>query len=503
MLTDKDLKQISERGITKEQIDWQFKVFNDGVPFMKLDRAAVIGDGITRLGDAEIRNLTETYENAGEKTKLKFVPASGAASRMFKALFEYLETDSDEIPGVIREFAEKIEHFAFYEELKEVLAKRGKDLSVLLVSGDYKSIVAALLDEEGMNYGNLPKGLLKFHSYSERSRTAFEEHLVEAAHYAVSDDGIARLHFTVSPEHEGEFKKLLSEVGPGAEQRFGVKFEVGFSVQKPSTDTMAVTPENVPFRNDDGTILFRPGGHGALLHNLNDIQADLIFIKNIDNVVPEKYVDTTVRYKKALGGKLLEIQSVVFGFLKELDGNDLPVERLQEIYDYVRKDLCYEAKISPDFSSEGAAKQQLKKILNRPVRVCGVVQNLGEPGGGPYRAANSLGDITPQIVESSQVDHDEPGQQAIFSHATHFNPVDLVCSPMDYQGNKFDLTRFTDPATCFISSKSKDGKDLKALELPGLWNGAMADWLTLFVEVPIETFNPVKTVNDLLRLMHQ
>jgi hypothetical protein len=356
-----------------------------------------------------------------------------------------------------------------------------------------------MLSDTGLNYGSLPKGLLKFHRYGSEVRTPFEEHIAEVALYAATPGKSICLHFTVSEEHLVGFRKLLKDALPAVESRFRAKFEVNFSLQKPSTDTLAVDMQNDPFRNEDGSLLFRPGGHGALIDNLNELNSDLIFIKNIDNVVPEKLIAPTIRYKKVLAGKLIETREKIFSILRELEISKPSAERLNQIVKFVRTELYYE----PSNKTSPHSLSRLRSILNRPIRVCGVVKNTGEPGGGPFWAPNASGDVSLQIIESSQVNHSDPSQVEIFARATHFNPVDLVCSPKTYQGYKFDLAGFVDKDTCFLSYKSKDGRELKALELPGLWNGAMSDWITLFIEVPIETFNPVKTVNDLLRPQHQ
>jgi hypothetical protein len=356
----------------------------------------------------------------------------------------------------------------------------------------------ALLDEDGLNYGSLPKGLLLFHCYAESPRTAIEEHLVEAAMYAKDKSGNARLHFTVSPEHKLLFESLIQSVKSKYEERFGVIFDISFSEQKKSTDTLAVDENNEPFRNNDGSMLLRPGGHGALIENLGEQKADIVFIKNIDNVVPDAYKIDTIKYKKALAGILLEIQEKIFNFLKMLEDNpnDEVCTRIQYFYE---KELCY---IFPK-DWEGDKVTYLKEKLHRPIRVCGMVKNEGEPGGGPFIAVNPDGSASLQILESSQLDMDDLTTKNHVIHSTHFNPVDLVCSYVDANGEYFDLKKYRDPATGFISIKSKDGRELKAQELPGLWNGAMSDWNTVFVEVPLSTFNPVKTVNDLLRHEHQ
>lgn len=505
MFTEKDLAQLAAKGISNDKLQWQISVFEKGVSSIKLSRPARVGDGILAFSNDELEKYISIYQDAGAVSKIKFVPASGAASRMFKALFEFLNEDQSiaEADPQIREFADNIEKFAFYKDLEQVLRKKGKDILQLKEEGDYQSIIHALLIDDGLSYGSLPKGLLKFHTYKGEERTPFEEHLSEAANYASSPGKAANLHFTVSPEHMEGFNTLMQKMVPLYEKKYGIKYSISFSIQKPSTDTLAVDMTNNPFRNPDGSMLFRPGGHGALIDNLNELKAEIIFVKNIDNVVPEKYVEPTVIYKKALAGKLLELRKQVSSFLEELEKDSLTLDRAREIFKLIEKNLCYHSKSIPQFQDLNNVRSSLFEILNRPIRVCGVVKNLGEPGGGPFWAPNSKGDISLQIIESSQVDQDNPKQKEIFDSATHFNPVDLVCCPYDYQGKKFNLHKYVDESTCFISHKSKDGKDLKALELPGLWNGAMADWLTVFVEVPVETFNPVKTVNDLLRVQHQ
>jgi hypothetical protein len=506
MLLEKDYRQLTEKGISEEYLQWQLSIFERGVEFIKLSKPAVVGDGIIRFSEDVLNRFILVYETAEKVSKTKFVPASGAASRMFKDLFEYLDNpNKSKTPeAFILRFIENIDKFAFSGELQEVLRRTGHPgIDELIRQGDFEPIIRLLLVQEGLGYGNLPKGLLKFHSYPDGNRTPFEEHLSEAARYANTPGQPVNLHFTVSPEHMEGFERLMSKVVPVFEKKFGVTYAISFSIQKPSTDTLAVDIKNQPFRNSDGTMLFRPGGHGALIDNLNALEAEIIFVKNIDNVVPEKYVEPTVRYKKALAGKLLEMRRQVYEMLKELQDTSLTPERAKQIFNKLGDELCYRVQQTPDFKDMQGTKKILFKILNRPIRVCGVVKNLGEPGGGPFWAPNSHGDITLQIIESSQVDHENSAQAEIFRTATHFNPVDLVCCPYDFQGHKFDLNAYVDKSTCFISQKSKDGKELKALELPGLWNGAMADWLTVFVEVPVETFNPVKTVNDLLRKEHQ
>jgi hypothetical protein len=497
MFSNQDQAQIAAQGISKAVIDEQIQHFTEGFPYLPLTRAATVGDGILRLADEARDQAVAEYESRANALRLlKFVPASGAATRMFKSLFGFL--DARKSDQSVEEFFEKLTRFAFYEALWAVLIRDG----LRLAETDEHTVVEYFLTDHGLGYGSLPKGLLLFHGYDEGARTPVEEHLVEGARYANSG-GTVYLHFTVSPEHRAKFSELLNEKLPHYEGKFGVKFDVSFSEQQPSTDTIAVNPDNTPFREKDGSLLFRPAGHGALLANLNALDADVVFIKNIDNVVPDRLKDTTVEYKKALAGVLLTMQERIFEAQRMLDEDPTDENLLMETAQFLEIDLC----VAPPegFAGRSAAEraEYLKTKLNRPLRVCGMVPNVGEPGGGPFWATNADGSSSLQVVESAQVDPDHADQQAIFKNATHFNPVDLVVSLKNYRGEKFDLLQYRDPQTGFITQKSKDGKDLKAQELPGLWNGSMADWNTLFVEVPLITFNPVKTVNDLLRPEHQ
>ena len=457
MFTPSDLAQLQARGISEEKALKQLQSFATGFPELDIVSAASVGNGVLNPTEEEIDayiKAWQDYLNEGH-TVLKFVPASGAASRMFKDLFEYLETG--ERTKFIDKFLSEKEHFAFASQLAGL---------------NEQAAVSHLLKD--MNYGNLPKGLLLFHSYPEdeilnskfkiqnSSRTPALEHLVEGAMYAASK-GEVNIHFTVSHEHLPLFQAHLAEHQVAYEEKLGVKFHISYSEQKPSTDTLAANPDGTPFRTADGKLLFRPGGHGALIENLNEQEADVIFIKNIDNVVPDRLKGDTVRYKQLLAGVLVTEQKKVF-------------EQLQ----------------NPNLSAEERAR------LERPLRVCGVVKNTGEPGGGPFLVREEDGSISCQILESSQI-----SDPALMQQATHFNPVDLVCATRDAEGKAYHLPDFVDEKTGFISHKSKDGKELLALELPGLWNGAMSRWNTIFVEVPVSTFNPVKTVNDLLRPEHQ
>ena len=499
MLSEKDLKQIAQKGITQEQIENQLNEFKTGFPFLKLEAAASISRGII-APDVQARQQYEEawkqYKAAGKRV-VKFVPASGAASRMFKNMFAFVDADYD-VPTTDfeKKYFDQIEKFAFYDALDAVCQKNeGKGIKDLIAAGNYKAVAANMLKAEGLNYGQLPKGLLLFHKYPEGARTPMEEHLVEGALYAASN-GEAHVHFTVSHEHMELFKAKVAEKADTFAKKYGIKYDITFSEQKPSTDTVAANADNTPFRNDDGSLLFRPGGHGALIENLNEIEADVIFIKNIDNVVPDRLKPETVEWKQVIAGVLVTLQKKAFEYLRILDAGASDAQ-LAEIAKFVSENLCTDAK------NNKVDANYLRTKLNRPMRVCGVVKNVGEPGGGPFLTYNQDGTVSLQILESSQIDTNNEAYMKMFTQGTHFNPVDLVCAVKDYKGQPFDLPKFVDKTTGFISSKSKSGKELRALELPGLWNGAMSNWSTVFVEVPLGTFNPVKTVNDLLRDQHQ
>ncbi|MCF8234757.1 MAG: DUF4301 family protein [Bacteroidales bacterium] len=515
MFSQKDRQQIEAKGIGLETIQKQIEHFEEGFPWVRLVEPARVGNGIISFNDEEIEALEKSYNlHSGQKDVLKFVPASGAATRMFKHLFAFLEKYenneeghkyylSDKEFNSVYYFITNIQKFAFYNELKEIMKADGLDLEDCIKNQDYDVVIDYVLNEKGLNYASLPKGLIKFHDYPDGARKSVEEHLVETANYCRDRKGKVHLHFTVSPEHIDHFKQTIKEVKGKYEKQLNVEFEIEFSVQKPSTDTIAVDMENKPFREVDDSMLFRPGGHGALIENLNDIDHDIIFIKNIDNIVPDKLRDETYRYKRVIGGHLISIQEKAFRYLEKLEGDFADMQLLEEIADFATNDLTID--IPKDFNNYGSAekKEFLFRKLNRPIRVCGMVKNEGEPGGGPFWVKQKNGEISLQIVEKSQINLDDSGQQMILNQSTHFNPVDIVCSIRNYKGKAFDLHEFVDPETGFISIKSKNGRSLKAQELPGLWNGAMADWNTVFVETPIITFNPVKTVNDLLRPTHQ
>ena len=505
MLSKQDLKQLAEKGITEEKLNKQLDAFKTGFPFLKIEAAAAIGHGILAPSDDERKTYIdawEAYQGNGHQI-VKFVPASGAASRMFKDLFAFLEADYNEpVTDFERTFFDHTRKFAFREALcQQCRSNEGKSIRQLLDEGNYKAIVANLLQAKGLNYGQLPKGLLQFHAYDDGARTPMEEHLVEAALYAAAD-GQAHVHFTVSHDHLPLFQQQVAEKADKYAAQYGIKFDISFSEQKPSTDTVAANADNTPFRNADGTMLFRPGGHGALIENLNDINADIVFIKNIDNVVPDRLKDDTVTYKKLLAGILVSYQRRAFRYLNQLDSGSYTHQDLEEIIHFVQRDLCCRRADIKELE-DAELVIYLRNKLNRPMRVCGMVRNVGEPGGGPFLTHNPDGTVSLQILESSQIDKTDATTLRMFREGTHFNPVDLVCALKDYQGKPFHLPDFTDPATGFISAKSKNGRELKALELPGLWNGAMSNWNTIFVEVPLTTFNPVKTVNDLLREQHQ
>lgn len=477
MFTEKDLQQIAAHGLTLEAVEKQVENFRQGFEPLKVVSAASPTDGIVVLDAAQAEHYAAQFDNRDASvTVAKFVPASGAATRMFKELFEFV--NEDKRGKGIDTLLQNIEKFAFYPELKAVVT----DFS------DDKAVVSAII-KQGLGYGSLPKGLVTFHSYENGARKAVEEHLVEGALYGASE-GVVKLHFTVSPEHKQAFVALLSERTAKYEQLFGVKYDISFSEQKSSTDTIAVNPDNTPFRTDDGALLFRPAGHGALLENLNDIEASVIFVKNIDNVTTDALRADTVLYKKALAGLLLELQQQIFEALASLENGTADVATVAAL---LEQKLCVKLPENYDVAL-------LEKLLKRPIRVCGMVRNEGEPGGGPFWVANADGTQTLQIAESSQISADD---MHLMKDATHFNPVDLVCGVYAADGSKYNLLDYTDPATGFISSKSSGGRTLRAQELPGLWNGAMANWTTIFVDVPISTFSPVKVVQDLLRVQHQ
>lgn len=496
MLTQKDIRQIEARGSSARQVELQIDRFKKGFPWMKIVGPATPERGIRVLTESQADEAVRYYETARVAGKCKFVPASGAASRMFKDIFAGLSVleRGEDLPQDAAGFklAARIDEFAFYS--RDLFGEKED-------TAEYRtSVLKKVLTEEGLGYGSKPKGVIRFHRYADGEvRTAIAEHLVEAATYMRNADGTCNLVVTISPEHKALFEAALSEVQPVYEARYGVKYSVTFTFQAKGTDTVAVDERNRPFRTDDDALLFRPAGHGALIYNLNQVQEELVSIKNIDNVAHEKLLETTARYKKVLMGEALRLRDCIFGYLKRLDAEP-SVQLCNEIENFLDKTLCIQIPLA---RSEQERIEMLRSKLNRPVRVCGMVRNEGEPGGGPYIIAGKDGATSLQILESVQINKADAGSMSAMSRATHFNPVDLVCCLCDYRGEHFDLLSHVDQDAGFISSKSFQGRELKALELPGLWNGSMSDWNTLFVEVPLETFNPVKVVLDLLRPAHQ
>lgn len=500
MLSNSDVNRILAKGITIQKINEQLNYFKQGFPYLKLKATASTQKGIQYISEANQKVYIGKWSDYLEtgKTVVKFVPASGAASRMFKDLFGFLAAEYSN-PTTLSEceFFAGIHRFAFFDPLNQFcIFNEGKTIHELITEGNYKAIVENLLFDKGLNYGSLPKGLILFFPYPQGARTAMEEHWVEGALYACDKSRKVHLHFTVSPDYKNLFEDLTRSKLPEYAQEYNVEYQIDFSEQKKSTDTIAVNADNTLFRKN-GELVFRPGGHGALIENLNEINADIVFIKNIDNVVPDSLKSITVQYKELLAGILVDYQEKMFDYLMLIDSGKYTHDQLLEMLYFLQNELCIknlETKVLEDVE----LVLYIKSKLNRPLRVCGMVRNTGEPGGGPFLVYNPDGTISLQILESTQIDLTDPETRALFEEGTHFNPVDLICSLRDYQGNKFNLLEYVDKNSGFISSKSKDGRELKALELPGLWNGAMSDWNTVFVEVLIETFNPIKSVNDLL-----
>ena len=477
MFTSNDISQIEARGLSVAEVERQIDNFRNGFPSLPVVRAASGGDGVRQLSEEELHSAEELYKSRSKGIKtIKFVPASGAATRMFKELFEYVNDDK-RTPGIDK-LITNLEKFAFFAELAKFLKPQIDDKDVV------RNIII-----DGLGYGSKPKGLVTFHAYKEGARKPVEEHLVEAALYA-SDGERAAIHFTVSPEHKAGFLNLLEERQSHYEKKYGITYDVSFSEQSPATDTIAVNPDNTPFRNEDGTLLFRPAGHGALIDNLDKLDADIIFVKNIDNVTTDERKPDTITYKRVLAGELLRLQERSFELLRALERGE---DKYPEAKTFLCNDLCCKL-------PEDASRELIRESLDRPIRVCGMVKNEGEPGGGPFWVKDTQGREQLQIAESSQIAKED---MHLMKEATHFNPVDLVCGVKRYDGTKYNLKLYTDPKTGFISSKSAGGRELRAQELPGLWNGAMANWNTIFVEVPISTFSPVKVVQDLLRPEHQ
>jgi hypothetical protein len=515
--TSEDIKQIKSLGVNLKEISRQLELFRNPPSFIELERPAQVGDGIQRLSPAQKKEALITYQKAVRRGKFtKFVPASGAASRMFHLFMKFLQREPFSAASlkaeVLRgekesqqflEFMESLSKIAFFDELGHTLSKQRLDLEILRREERFQDILKALLMPEGLNYSQKPKGLIQFHAYSSEKRTPLEEHLVEGIQYVKDRAKRCRIHFTVSEEHKDQCRDHFMLVREKYEKKYGVKFDIGFSIQDSSTNTLAVDPDNQPFHDGKGKLVFRPSGHGALLENLNRLRGDLIYIKNIDNVTLEQHLGTTVQWKKMLGGHLAGIQTHLFRILARLHKGKIEKSALKEAEEFARRTLGLDPGVDFKLIAKGQQAKRLKELLNRPIRVCGVVPARGEPGGGPFWVRDGEGKISLQIIESAQVDWANLGQKNKFESSTHFNPVDLVCGVRDWKGRPFDLRKYRDPNAVFISHKSFEGRELKALELPGLWNGAMADWVTLFVEVPSETFTPVKTVFDLLKPAHQ
>ena len=497
MFTKEDIAQIEQRGSSVQTVEEQVERFKKGFPWMKIVAPATPEKGIQVLDDAAAEAACKYYEGAKINGKCKFVPASGAASRMFKDLFSGLDALkagkelADDAPAA--KFVDKIAEFAFYTP--ELFGQE------TCKCPEYrKDVLAKTLTDEGLGYGAKPKGVLKFHKYTDGEiRTAFAEHLVEAQNYMRNEDGSANLVVTISPEHQHLFEEAYAEVKAVYEAKYGVKYDICFTFQDKATDTVAVDVENKPFRTETDSLLFRPAGHGALIYNLNNIKDEVVSIKNIDNVANERLLPETAKWKKVLLGKALELRDTLHGYLRQLDVEATPA-LCDEIEAFLENTLCVTLPASADFEARVAA---IRAKLDRPVRVAGMVKNQGEPGGGPFIIAEKDGSTSLQVLESVQINMSDEHAKNALASATHFNPVDIVCCLHNYKGESFDLLKYVDEDAGFISSKSYQGRELKALELPGLWNGAMSNWNTLFVEVPLETFNPVKVVLDLLRPAHQ
>ncbi len=509
MLSKEDIEQIKKKGITEEDVKHQVEIFKRGFPSVDLAAPATPGDGILVIDEEQMANYEKKYEqDIGKYSVLKFIPASGAATRMFKNVYQWIQKLKEgqapdklmEEDSSAKKFFERITDFAFWQDLSDVMGNNGLDALDCLENKDFLPLLEYMLEDKGLGYGSLPKGLLKFHKKNSFRRTAFEEHLVEGALYGRNINGDVNIHFTVSPEHMELFKDHLNSVVKSYEKMYDVRYNIHFSIQDPSTDTLAVDMDNKPFRVDSGELLFRPGGHGALINNLNNLEEDVIFIKNIDNVVPDRLKQPTVQYKKIIGGVLIELQEEIHRLQEIIEKGDFSDKVYDEAVDFACTKLNFDRTLFQGQDEKG--KERLCEMLFSPLRVCGMVKNEGEPGGGPFWVYSEDKTRSLQIIEASQINLDDPGQKEIFNNSTHFNPVDIVCGVKSWNGKKYDFKKYIDPETGFISHKSKDSRPLKAYELPGLWNGAMAKWITVFVEVPVITFNPVKTINDLLRAEH-
>ena len=501
--TKADIGQIEATGLTVEGVLEEIEIFKRGVSPVRLNRPCTLDDGIVAISEEEQNVFLASYDEAAADGRfMKFVPASGAASRMLRDWYSVLERGGFASEEGGAKFVQDLRKFAFFADLSAAVFRKGDNLQELIRGGRFTKILEYILTSRGLDYGRLPKALLKFHTYPEGNRTALEEHLVEAALYVRDGNRICRLHFTVLREHKKSVGDYLSQVKGDYENRYDARFNLELSTQLPATDTIAVDMENRPFRNHDGSLVFRPGGHGALLENLNQVGGDIIFIKNIDNVVPDRLKPTTVIYKKILGGYLVILQKEIFRYLRLLyEDNRINEDLAKEIIVFCQKKLhiTFPADFK-DLSLRGRCAFICER-LHRPLRVCGIVKNEGEAGGGPFWVDEGDGTQSLQIIEEFQIDKNS--QRHVWSAATHFNPVDLVCGVRDYKGCRFDLHRFVKRKAVGISQRPEKGRKIKVLELPGLWNGSMYFWNTVFVEVPLKIFNPVKSVDDLLREEHQ
>ena len=498
----KDLEQIQGHNLSLAQIEKQLENFKKGFPFVNLEKPAVIGDGILQIEESNAIDYVNAFEDyAANASIVKFVPASGAATRMFKDLYDFKSsfdssTNSLEDFPAVKEVIDNIKQFAFYESLLPL------GIENALKENDYLKVVELILEDSGLSYGQSPKATIVFHKYDDEVRTSFEEHLVEAAKYCLNDKKEVRLHFTISGNHQEKFSELLKKVKAKYEERFACTYEIEFSEQKSSTDTVAVYLDNSLVRDNEGNIVFRPAGHGALIENLNEINADIVFIKNIDNVIHDKYKDITYKYKKVLAGILVSVKKKIDSYLNILSKQNFEKSLFEEIKGFCKNNLFLELKDLSSFKDVEDYRDYLLSVLNKPIRVCGMVKNEGQPGGGPFWIRREDGELSLQIVEFAQVDMRDENQRDIFNNSTHFNPVDLVCSVKNFKGEKFELTDFVDYNTGFITEKSQQAHKIKVQELPGLWNGSMANWISIFVQVPLETFTPVKTINNLLDKGH-
>lgn len=511
MFSDKDIQQIISHGLTVEKVNNQIEIIKSGMIYSNLAEAATIGNGILRIDAEKQQDYIDRFEsNRNQLSIVKFVPASGAATRMFKFLFQFLDNYKSE--DTIELYAQKnnavsvflngLEKFPFYKTVREKLVQTTPNFNSLTLGEQCVLFVKMMLDTDQLNYSFYPKGLLPFHKYKNDVSTAFKEHLIEATMYASSNNQ-ANLHFTISEVHKAMFEKELKLVKESLETETNTKFNVSFSYQDKSTDTIAITSSDKLYRTEDDKLLFRPSGHGALIENLNTLDFDFIFIKNIDNIVVLEQNIAVSNYKKMLAGILLQIQTQTFKYLNKLEDDEISEDEVNNIELFVINRINVELEEAYTAYTLKEKRDYLHHKLNRPIRICGMVKNEGEPGGGPFWVKDNKGAVSLQIVEFAQIDIENQSQKSIVDNATHFNPTDLVCAVKDYKGNKFDLTKYVDPDAAFITLKSQNGVDIKALELPGLWNGSMAHWNSIFVEIPVSTFNPVKTVNDLLKPAHQ